>query len=97
MRRQTQGWVTVGALGVLALLAASGTQQLAGLDAKIALLVDQTQTQASDKSMDTLTTVVENQAGVTITVNTDRLPGEEDADQLTRHLKRVALAEASGG
>lgn len=47
--------------------------------------------------MDPLTTTVKNQNGIEITVTTHREDEETDALQLARHLKRVALAEASGG
>lgn len=98
MHRQTQGWVTVGALIVLSVLTAVGLEQLSRLDAKLSQAITQPRADAQGViDMDPLTTTVKNQNGIEITVTTHREDEETDALQLARHLKRVALAEASGG
>ena len=47
--------------------------------------------------MQTLETTVTNQAGISITVTTQRNDGESLDDWISRHLAAVAAAQASGG
>lgn len=95
MRGVFAPWVTVGGMLVLAIVVAFSASQIATIDGKIGELVAP-RNQQQEQDMDPLTTTVTNKDGIEITVETTKRADENDAQQLARHLARVALAQNSG-
>lgn len=94
MQGRNLSYLMLGAMGAVVIIVVIAITQIAGLDRSIADMARYSRPYPEEIDMDPLvTTVTHEPTGLQITVTTNKLDGETDADQLKRHLARCELAK----